>query len=454
VKLGGIEEFGRLIYDPMKDAKSRRQKRGNALLGVVFSLGFGSVLFVFLWSFAGGSALFESFPLAMIGAASMLAFGFVFGLIFLASSIRHDHFRVYENGIKYYRGFLTEVVSIPFKSMSKVHTNVRDYEGDPTDIVVLELRDGKYKPFVFLYDDDYIDLDNFLKAVGRKARIDSEPLQLFKIGVGFVNKKGRLVYEEHPRLPLPSSTVCGLWDVVLGRTFTLVALTGVFLFLIYLLASGTSHLGIQSTLVVAIVVVTIAHQLLSGWVHGAQSVKVYERGIELPTTWFERVFLHKGYVEWGKVGAVFTVRNSVVIGEKILRDVENQIVLVTKNGRTYNSSLKDEREVKRIMGAISVACPQHLAEEAGIEQLRGRRASFSNWLASLDHMSLIVPTVILDAFLIISLGVSIWAEADVVFIGILVLIIVLVDLTAGLLLVMASRAKREILRPESMRGLR
>lgn len=375
----------------------------------------------------------------------MVAFAFVVGLIMLASSFKHDYFRVYENAIRNYRGLLSEEAFIPFRSVSKMYTNILDFEGDPTDIVVLDLNDRKGNELVFLFDDDYIDLDSFSRAIGKSVRIDSEPTVLSDLEATIVDRRGKLVFQEHPRFPLPSSRIGGLADVVLGRGFMLVVFVGMFMFLNYLLAKGTSHLGILGVGVLAMVILTLAHQLYSGHVRSAQPVRVYENGIEMPTTWFEKRFLQKGYVEWDEVETAFLLKNSIVVDEKMVSGVENQIVLMAKDGRTYTSSVKDEREVKRIMSAMSFVWPRHSQEKARIAQLEDNWTSFPNWFASLDQMSIIVPTVILDAFLFITLGVSIWAEADTAFIVILVLIIVMVDVIVGLILAKIGKVKRQVL---------
>lgn len=442
---GEDRKLGRLIYDPKKEVRFRRQKRESLFIGLTFSLVFGAVLLMVLLRFAGIPRPFESVSLAIVGVTLMVAFAFVIGLIMLTSSFKHDFFRVYEKGIRNYRGLLSEEASIPFGSVSKMYTNILDFEGDPTDIVVLELNDRTGDELVFLFDDDYIDLDSFSKSIGKSVRIDPEQRVLSDLKGTIVDSRGKLVFQEHPRFPLPSSRIGGLADVVLGRAFMLVVLVGAFVFLNYLVAKGTSNPGILSVLALALVLLTLAHQLFSGNVRSAQPVRVYENGIEMPATWFEKRFLQKGYLEWDEIETMFPLKNSIAIEDKIVRGVENQIVLIARNGRTYTSSVKDEREVKRIMGAISFVWPRYSREKARIAQLEDARTNFPNWFASLDQMSIIVPTVILDAFLFITLGVSIWADADTAFIVILVMVIITVDVIIGLVLAKIGGMKRQVL---------
>ncbi|MCK5292497.1 MAG: hypothetical protein KAR39_10845 [Thermoplasmata archaeon] len=177
----------------------------------------------------------------------------------------------------------------------------------------------------------------------------------------------------------------------------------------------------------------------------ARPIQIHEKGICMPTTWFQRTFLKRGFIPWEEVKTVLLLNLGSKPEECGVENPQDAIVVISGARVTYNSWFKNPREIEKTLEVISRHWPRFAAEKERIERLVEKDPSFSKGYASIDPVSLILPVTILDAFLLTALGVAILLEVDFLFVIVVILFIATIDLIVGLALTKVSKAKNEFL---------
>jgi len=189
------------------------------------------------------------------------------------------------------------------------------------------------------------------------------------------------------------------------------------------------------------IVLVIDSQASARSERGAKPVKIYDKGIEMPTTWFERNLFKRGFVRWEDVGTIFAVRHNAREEMKIVRGVETEIVLVTRDGVTYSTFAKDRIEVRKALKVILGLWPRLADEMTRIERLEEKGTGFSRGFGSVTPMSLLIPAVVLLALLTAALGMSVMTATDISITIFIIIFIVVIDMAFGYLLARVGRAK-------------
>jgi len=191
-------------------------------------------------------------------------------------------------------------------------------------------------------------------------------------------------------------------------------------------------------------------QLLARSEHSVKPLRIYENGIEMPTTWFERVLLRRRFVSWEDIETVFTVRHNAVEEGKLMYGVETEIVLVTRDGLTYSTFAKDRTEIKKAIDVISSLWVRLYEEKARIEDLERRGTGFSRIFVSIHPRSILAQFVILDILLLAALGISILLDADMIITVIIAAFPVILFLVYGYIMIRIGRARTELFAPPSI----
>lgn len=259
--------------------------------------------------------------------------------------------------------------------------------------------------------------------------------------------RGELVFEDNVSTPSRLSISLSLKEALALRISLVASALALYAVLLWMLVVGPLDLMGELLLMFAVTALLIIDsQYLSRDHHSAKPMEIYEKGTKMPITWFERRFLRKDFVPWDDVGTIFAVKHNVLENhKKILRGVETEIVLVTKDGVTYSSWIKDRKEVEKALRAISSLWPRLQTEMMRVERLGEMRVDFSKGFASVDPWSLLLPALVLDALYLASLGISIPTCADLSAALVIVSFIIAVDLVFGYLLARVGRARAELM---------
>jgi hypothetical protein len=258
--------------------------------------------------------------------------------------------------------------------------------------------------------------------------------------------KGKLLFKERVPKPLPGTNFRGLRGVIVFRFLLTVVFVGVFLYLTYLILSMPSHTTIMSIVTFALVILMIFDsQMMARYECSARPIQIHEKGISMPTTWFQMTFLKRGFIPWEEVKIVLPLNLGSKPEECGIENPQDAIVVISRGRVTYNSWLKNPREIQKALEVISRHWPKFTAEKQRIERLVEKNPSFSKGYASIDPVSLIRSVAILDGFLLTAIGIAILLEVDFLFVFVVVLFIVAIDLVVGLALTKVRKAVNELL---------
>lgn len=255
--------------------------------------------------------------------------------------------------------------------------------------------------------------------------------------------KGRLVFEENDRDPALAQKIlkqepiwqgiCFLWTFVL------------YAFLIYMLVTGAFDFDIWTVL---FIVPNLAFMLFFDFLffhqmkHSISPLTVYEKGIDMPLTSFERRFLKKGFVRWEQVKTIFSVRHGSEDPEETESKIENEIIVITRNKEVYGTWTKNKEEIAKALAVISRLWPGYTSEKMRIERLEERRRGFSRFLASLDPPVILQPIATFNILVLFSLGVSIFAGQNYTISLAIVALLLVFLLAFSVVLAMARRSRR------------
>ena len=216
----------------------------------------------------------------------------------------------------------------------------------------------------------------------------------------------------------------------------------IFVFMAYLLFEGTLKL-ITAVFFVLIIVILILtdNRIYATKERSHRPIRIQSSGIWMPTTWFERRLLKRGFVPWDDIRAVFTVRHNIVDVRQIGRGVENELAIVEKKGVTYRSGEKNKHTIDKAVLIISQLWPLYSEEKTRIDIVRRENPQFSHMFAPIDSSSLVFGIAIKDAFLVELLGITIIVGASIQLLLVFAFYLILLDLVFGFLLAKVNKSK-------------
>jgi len=263
--------------------------------------------------------------------------------------------------------------------------------------------------------------------------------------------RGRLVFQDDVNVSSQLSYIPSLRQVLVVRVFLAFGALTLYALLVKTLLEETIVPYTALILLASVVTFLILNfQLLARSEHSVKPLRIYENGIEMPTTWFERVLLRRRFVSWEDIETIFTVRHNAVEEGKLVYGVETEIVLVTRDGLTYSTFAKDRTEIKKAIDVISSLWVRLYEEKARIEDLERRGTGFSRIFVSIHPRSILAQFVILDILLLAALGISILLDADMIITVIIAAFAVILFLVYGYIMIRIGRARTELFAPPSI----
>jgi hypothetical protein len=258
--------------------------------------------------------------------------------------------------------------------------------------------------------------------------------------------RGKLVFEENDRDPelaqkFLKQAPIWQWNCILW-TFVLYAI------LIYMLLTGALDFSIWAVLVIIPMIAAMLffdflffHQME----HSIRPLRIYEKGIDMPLTSFERRFLKRGFVRWEQIKTLFSVRHSTEDRDETEPKIVNEIIVITRDKEIYSTWTKKKEEIAKALGVISKLWPGYSSEQMKIDGLEERRRGFSRFLASLDPPVILQPIALFNVLLLVSLGVSVFAGQDHTISLAIVALLLIFLLAFGVVLAMAQRSRRMLI---------
>ncbi|MFQ6061298.1 MAG: hypothetical protein ACE5KV_08430 [Thermoplasmata archaeon] len=275
------------------------------------------------------------------------------------------------------------------------------------------------------------------------ARISKSKNKVEFIGMA---DKGKLIFEES-RVSADRKENASRLRRVIGIRVYLTGMTlGLYAFLVYLLIKGTLKV-VTATLFILIILTLLSYDILvnSKNERSARAIMIYENGINMPATWFEKSILGRGFVPWDSIQTVFSVKYNIVKNEEIVRGVDSEIVVITKDGVTHCTGIKDEIVIQEAVSTISQLWPQYSHEKSRMKKLKQENPHFSERFASLDSSSLVSGMVIVDVLLLALIGIAIMVGTGFQIMLIFVVYLILLDLLFAVVLVRVNTAKIQLI---------
>ncbi len=268
-------------------------------------------------------------------------------------------------------------------------------------------------------------------------------------GEPFTNaSRGRLVFQDDVNVSSQLSYIPSLRRVLAVRVFLALGALILYALLVKTLLEETIVPYTALILLASVVTFLILNlQLLARSEHSVKPLKIYENGIEMPMTRFEKFLLRRRFVSWEDINTIYTVKHNAVEEGKLVYGVETEIVLVTRDGLTYSTFVKDRTEIKKAIDVISSLWPRFNEERARIEDLERRGTGFSRTFASIHPRSILTQFVILDTLLLAALGISILSDADITITVMIVVFVAILFLAFAYIMARTGRARAELLSP-------
>lgn len=262
--------------------------------------------------------------------------------------------------------------------------------------------------------------------------------------------RGRLVFQDDVKASSQLSYIPSLRQVLAFRvSFVTCAMILYSLLVKGLLEETMVPLRALIFLTIVFTLLILDLQFLARLEHSVKPMRIYENGIEMPSTWLERLLLRRRFVHWEDVETIFTVRHNLEEKGKLTYGVETEIVLVTTDGFTFSTFIKDRTEIKKAVGVISDVWGRYDEEKARIEDLERRGTGFSRTFVSVHPRSILFQSSVLDVILFIPLGISILLDADMIIIAIMAAVLVILTLVFNYIMIRIGRARTVLLTPSS-----
>lgn len=263
--------------------------------------------------------------------------------------------------------------------------------------------------------------------------------------------RGRLVFQDDMSIPFRLSHLPPLRELLAFRVFLAsgaLVLYGLLMVTLYYKTIDPMKALILLSGIVMLLIMDL--QVIARFEHSARPLKIYESGIEMPMTWFEKFLLRRRFVSWEDISTIYTVKHNAMEEGEIVRGVETEIVLVTKDGIAHSTFIKDRTEIKKAIDVISSLWARFDEEKARIEDLERRGTGFSRTFAAIQPASILIPSVILDILLLTALGISVLSDADMIITVIIIVFAVILFLVFGYIMMRIGRARTELFAPPSI----
>lgn len=233
------------------------------------------------------------------------------------------------------------------------------------------------------------------------------------LGSHGMSNRGKVVFDESDIALLPTK-LRKARRIIMFRLYIKLIFLAATLFLLYLLFNGDlSILGAILLNLTLVMLLFVDSQINAREERSAKPIRIYEKGIEMPTTWFERKVLKRDFVNWKEVGTIFSLKHNIMENEKLVRDAETELVLIAENGASYSTGIKDREVIKKSIDNISNFWPEFFSERIRIERIVDGKSWFPKAFASIDSLSLILPAALFDGLLVAFLGISIKTDTEV-----------------------------------------
>ncbi|MEE9341623.1 MAG: hypothetical protein V3V21_08215 [Thermoplasmata archaeon] len=263
--------------------------------------------------------------------------------------------------------------------------------------------------------------------------------------------RGRLVFQDDVDVSSQVSYIMSLRQILVFR----VSLVSCAMILYSLLVKSLLEETIVPMrafilLTIVVTVLMLDFQFFARFEHSVLPLRIYENGIEMPTTWFERILLRRRFVSWDDVETILTVRHNIIEEREIVRGIETEIVLVTRDGLTYSTFVKDRTEIKKAIDVISSLWGRLYEEKARIEDLERRGTGFSRIFVSIHPRSILLQSSVFNILLFVPLGISILLDADMTITVIIAAFVAILTLVFGYIMIRIGRARTELFAPPSI----